>query len=142
MNFNKSGVFWGMLLIVGGVLALAQQMGYVDQLSPEVAMYSFAAISVVAFIMYALSGWREWGWLFPAGIFGGLAVTAALATNNVDNASVGSPLFFGLLVPFVAAYLTDRSHNWWALIPGGVMLFLAVTTLMVDSVGEIGRAHV
>jgi hypothetical protein len=68
-------------------------------------------------------------------VFGGLAVISALATNHVDSAAVGSPLFFGLLIPFVAAYLTDRTRNWWALIPGGVMLFLALTTLLVDTVG-------
>lgn len=66
---------------------------------------------------------------------GGLAVTIALAVNNVDNAAVGSPLFFGLLLPFAAAYFTDRTKNWWALIPGGVMLFLALVTLLVDNVG-------
>jgi hypothetical protein len=135
MNVNKSSLFWGMLLIIGGALALAQQMGYVDQLSPQVAMYSFAAVSLIALIMYAMSGWKEWGWLFPVGVFGGLAVTVALLESGVDNAAVGSALFFGLLIPFVAAYLTDRSRNWWALIPGGVMLFLALTTLLVDSAG-------
>ena len=135
MNTNKSSLFWGMLLIIGGVLALAQQMGYIDQLSPQVGMYSFAAVSLIALVMYALSGWKEWGWLFPVGIFGGLAVTTALAISNVDNAAIGSPLFFGLLIPFVAAYLTDRARNWWALIPGGVMLFLALTTLLVDLAG-------
>jgi hypothetical protein len=92
-------------------------------------------VSLLAFLSYALSGWKHWGWLFPAGVFGGLAVTVALATNNVDSAVVGSPLFFGLLIPFAAAYLTDRSHNWWALIPGGLMLFLVLTTLLVDSAG-------
>ena len=129
MNINKANVFWGVILVAGGGLALAQQMGYVDQLSPAVGIFSFTAISVAALIMYAMSGWKEWGWLFPAGVFGGLAV------NNVDSAVVGSPLFFGLLIPFVAAYLTDRAKNWWALIPGGVMLFLALTTLTVDSIG-------
>jgi hypothetical protein len=135
MKANKTSIFWGLLLIIGGALALAQQLGYVDQLSPQVAMYSFAAVSLVGFVMYALSGWREWGWLFPAGIFGGLTVTTALAIKNVDTAAVGSPLFFGLLIPFLAAYLMDRARNWWALIPGGVMLFLAMTTLLVDNVG-------
>jgi len=86
-------------------------------------------------LSYALSGWKQWGWLFPAGVFGGLAVTVVLATNNVDSAAVASPLFFGLLIPFVAAYLTDRTRNWWALIPGAVMLFLALVTLLVDSTG-------
>jgi hypothetical protein len=122
-------------LIGGGALALAQQMGYIDQPSEQVWMWIFAFVSLLAFLSYALSGWKHWGWLFPAGVFGGLAVTVALATNNVDSAVVGSPLFFGLLIPFAAAYLTDRSHNWWALIPGGLMLFLVLTTLLVDSAG-------
>ena len=135
MNVNKSSLFWGILLIGGGGLALAQQMGYIDQLSDTVWSVVFAFVSLVAFLSYALSGWKQWGWLFPAGVFGGLAVTIALATNNVDSAAVGSPLFFGLLIPFVAAYLTDRARNWWALIPGGMMLFLALTTLLVDSIG-------
>jgi hypothetical protein len=98
-------------------------------------MWIFMLASLAAFLSYALSGWKDWGWLFPAGIFGGLAVTIALATNDVNSAAVGSPLFLGLLIPFAAAYLTDHSKNWWALIPGGVMLFLAMTTLLVDNVG-------
>jgi hypothetical protein len=135
MKSNRSSLFWGILLVAGGGLALAQQMGYLDQFPDSAWMWVFGFVSLVSFISYALSGWKDWGWLFPAGVFGGLAVTIALATNNVDNAAVGSPLFFGLLLPFAAAYLTDRTKNWWALIPGGVMLFLAMTTLLVDNVG-------
>ena len=135
MKVNRSGLFWGILLIGGGVLALVQQMGYLDQLPDSVWMWVFGAISLVAFLSYALSGWKEWGWLFPAGVFGGLAVIIGLAVSGYDNAAIGSPLFFGLLIPFAAAYLTDRTRNWWALIPGGVMLFLAMTTLLVDNVG-------
>lgn len=135
MNVNKSSLFWGLLLILGGGLALAQQFGVLDQFSDSIWMWVFALISAGAFLSYALGGWTQWGLLFPAGVFGGLAVTIALATNNVDNSAVGSPLFFGLLIPFAAAYLTDRSKNWWALIPGGVMLFLALVTLLADNVG-------
>jgi hypothetical protein len=135
MNVNKSGLFWGVLLIGGGVLALADQLGYIENLSPTLWIFVFAAISLVGFLSYAMSGWTQWGWLFPTGVFGGLVVIIALATNHVNSAAVGSPLFFGLLIPFVAAYLTDRSRNWWALIPGGIMLFLALVTLLVDNVG-------
>jgi hypothetical protein len=135
MNVNKSGLFWGVLLIGGGLLALADQMGYINTFSPQVWIIVFAAISVLALVSYALSGWKQWGLLFPAGGFGGLAAIIALAEANVDSAAVASPLFFGLLIPFVVAYLSDRVHNWWALIPGGVMLFLALTTLLVDSTG-------
>jgi hypothetical protein len=135
MNVNKSGLFWGVLLIGGGLLALAEQMGYVDTFSPQMWIAIFAAISILALVSYALSGFKQWGLLFPAGVFGGLAMIIALSEANVDSAAVASPLFFGLFIPFLAAYLTDRTHNWWALIPGGVMLFLALVTLLVDSAG-------
>ena len=42
---NKSSLFWGMLLILGGVLALAQQMGYMNSITPQVGMYSFATVA-------------------------------------------------------------------------------------------------
>jgi hypothetical protein len=135
MKVNRSSLFWGILLIGGGALALAQQMGYLNQLPDSVWMWVFAFISIVAFLSYALSGFKEWGWLFPAGVFGGLAVTVGLAVAEFDNAAIGSPIFFGLLIPFAAAYLTDRTKNWWALIPGGIMLFLGMVTLLVDTVG-------
>ena len=135
MNMNKSSLFWGVLLIGGGALALAQQMGYIDQLPETIWMWIFALISLLGFLSYALSGWKQWGWLFPAGVFGGLALIVAFATSGYDNPAMASPLFFGLLIPFAAAYFTDRARNWWALIPGGVMLFLALVTLLVDNVG-------
>jgi hypothetical protein len=135
MNINRAGLFWGALLIGAGLLALAYQLGYIDMFSLQMWMVIFAGISLLGFISYALTGFKQWGWLFPAGIFGGLAVTLALLNAGVDNATVASSLFLGLMIPFAAAYLTDRTHNWWALIPGGVMLFLALTTLLVDSVG-------
>jgi len=135
MNINRSNLFWGILLIGAGGLALARQLGYMNQFSDSVWIWIFAFVSLMAFISYALSGWRHWGWLFPAGVFGGLAVTVALATNGVGTAAVGSPLFIGLLIPFAVAYLTNRTSNWWALIPGGIMLFLALVTLVVDTAG-------
>ena len=76
MNINRSGLFWGLLLIAAGAVALGQQMGYIDQFSePRIWMAIFGLVSLLAFLNHALSGWTQWGWLFPAGIFGGLAVT-------------------------------------------------------------------
>ena len=135
MNVNKSSLFWGILLIGGGGLALARQFGYLDQLPDSIWMWIFAFVSVVAFLAYALSGFREWGWLFPAGVFGGLAAVIGFAVSGYDNPAMASPLFFGLLIPFIAAYLANRQSNWWALIPGGIMLFLAMVLLLVDNVG-------
>ncbi|HSG41966.1 MAG TPA: hypothetical protein VLA72_02315 [Anaerolineales bacterium] len=135
MNLNKSNLFWGVLLIGGGGLALARQFGYLDQLPDSIWMWMFAFVSAMAFITYALSGFREWGWLFPFGVFGGLAAVIGFAVSGFDSPAMASPLFFGLLIPFAAAYLSDRTRHWWALIPGGIMLFLAMVLLLVDNVG-------
>ena len=135
MNVNKSNLFWGILLVGGGAIALAQQAGLITQPSGQVWTWIFALVSLLGLVSYALSGWKQWGWLFPTGVFGGLAVTAALSQMHLNDPAMSSPLFFGLLIPFAAAYLTDRTRNWWALIPGGVMLFLALTTLIVDRAG-------
>jgi hypothetical protein len=135
MNINRSGLFWGILLIGAGVLALARQFGYIENDSPMIWIAVFGVVSLLGLVSYALSGWKQWAWLFPVGVFGGLAAIIALAEANVDSAAVASPLFIGLILPFAAAYLTDRSRNWWALIPGGVMVFLALVTLLVDSAG-------
>jgi hypothetical protein len=136
MKVNRMGLFWGILLIGAGAIALGQQLGYIQQFTdPQFWIWVFAIISLAAVVEYALSGWKQWGWLFPAGAFGGVALVITLAINNVNSAAVASPIFFGMLIPFAAAYLTDRTRNWWALIPGGIMLFLALTMLMVDNVG-------
>ena len=135
MKVNRSSLFWGILLIGGGALALTQQMGYLDQMPDSVWVWIFGLVSFVGLVAYLVSGFKEWGWLFPFGIFGGLAITIGFAVSGYDNPAMASPLFFGLLIPFGAAYLLDRSKNWWALIPGGVMLFLALVTLLVDNVG-------
>src|SRR5512140_587699 len=99
MKNNLSGLFWCILLIGGGGLALAQQMGYLDQLPDSIWMWVFGFVSLVAFLSYALSGWKDWGWLFPAGVFGGLAAIIGFAVSGYDNPAMASPLFFGLLLP-------------------------------------------
>ncbi len=134
MKIRRASLLWGILLVGAGLVALAQQMGLMRPLPEQVWVWVFALISLIGFASYALSGWKEWGWLFPAGIFGGLAVMVGLLLAGIDNPAVSSALFIGLMLPFAAAYLQDRSGNWWALIPGGVMLFLTLVVLLVERV--------
>lgn len=134
MQMKRSSLLWGLLLVGAGLVALAQQMGLMRQLPDQVWAWVSALTSLLAFASYALSGWKEWGWLFPAGIFGGLAVILGLLVAGIDNAALTSALFIGLLIPFVAAYLTDRTRNWWALIPAAVMVFLTLVALLVERV--------
>ncbi len=135
MKISRSSLLWGILLVGAGLVAFAQQIGLMRQVPEQLWVWVFALISVVSFASYGLSGWKDWGWLFPTGIFGALTVMVGFLAAGIDNPAVASALFVGLLLPFAAAYLLDRSRNWWALIPGSVMVFLALTVLLVDRVG-------
>ena len=51
MQVNKSGLFWGLLLIILGGAALAQQFGYMDRLPDSAWMWVFALISLVGLVI-------------------------------------------------------------------------------------------
>lgn len=135
MGKKLSGIFWGVILIASGGIALAQTQGYLNNVKPGIWIGVFAGISILSLMLYFISGIRNWGMLFPAGIFGGLAFLLAMEVNNVDNPAMAAPLFFGIGAPFVVAYFLDRSKNWWALIPAGVMAFVAFVLLVVENMG-------
>jgi hypothetical protein len=130
-----SSIFWGLLLIAGGLLALAQNQGYLIDQQPMLWTGVFAAVSVLALVFYFLSGIQHWGILIPAGVFGGLALVTFQAGRGVENPAVAAPLFIGIGLPFVVAYFLNRAQNWWALIPAGVMAFLTYVLLVVETIG-------
>lgn len=130
MKYSES-LFWGLVLLGAGVFALAQRFGYLTPFMPQAGIAALAVVSLFALVIYFAKGRRHWGWLFPVGIFGGLALAGAMAVSGNNKPTAGTPLFVGLLIPFAAAYAIDRVRNWWALIPGGIILFLALTTLVV-----------
>ena len=58
MKVNRTGLFWGLLLIGAGILALVQQLGYFQQFTdPQFWIWVFALISLAAVVEYAMSGW-------------------------------------------------------------------------------------
>lgn len=142
MNRKLAGIFWGIVLIAGGAYALAQAMGYTISQDPRVWAFIFGSIAVISLIFYLLNGLRSWGWLFPVGIFGGLAFMMLLLQGGYEDPAMAASLFIGIGLPFVVAFIVDRVKNWWALIPTAVMAFLTAVVLLVDKVpGEwIGSA--
>lgn len=143
MKQKLASLFWGILLIAAGGIALAQTQGYLtNEVNPVLWITIFAAVSVISLVFYFISGVQNWAMLFPAGIFGALAFLILMAINDVDNPAMVAPLFVGIGLPFVAAYFTDRSKNWWALIPAGVMAFLVFVLLVAENLGSeiIGSA--
>ena len=134
MNKQFPGLFWGLTLLVAGALALAKTQGYLDTLSPAIWSIGFGIISILAMVIYFTSGVENWGMLFPACIFGALSLIVATA-EHVDSPAIAAPLFIAIGVPFVVAYFLDRTQNWWALIPAGVMGFLTFVLSSVETLG-------
>lgn len=133
MKINKWSLFWGILLIGFGVFALAQTMGYPVPQEPATWALIFGGISLLSLIFYLVEGFKAWGWLFPVGIFAALALLLVMDSKDVDSPAMVTPLFLFTALPFVVAYFIDRVRNWWALIPAGVLLFLGLMMLMVDT---------
>jgi hypothetical protein len=131
----------GILLLLAGGLVLAQNLGFIPEFTDNIWILVFAGLSVLFFGAYFASGLKNWPWLFPACILGGLALTVALAESGLENAMVAAPLMLGCALPFLGAYLVDRKRNWWALIPGWVLLVISLLLALVDSVpGELVAA--
>jgi hypothetical protein len=125
-------IYWALLLIAGGALGLADNLGLLDNFSALAWAGAFAAASALGLIVYLLGGIRNWGMLFPVGVFGGLAFLLALTDRGFDGSAIVAPLLIGLGLPFLAAYFLNR-ENWWAIIPAGVMAFLVMVMFFADS---------
>lgn len=140
---TKQNLLWGIFLVVAGGLLLLNTLGVIENLPPTVAAVLFGAASLLFFIIYFASGVQQWGWLFPAMIFGGLAVTIVLGESGVAGDTVGAFWLLCIGLPFWVVFALDRRTNWWAIIPGWVMIVLSAVVLLADRVaGETVGAMV
>jgi hypothetical protein len=143
MKAKNLNFVWAIVLICAGGIALAQNFGYLQDISWPWWTLVFGGLSLLFFTSYFISGIRNWGWLFPALIFAALAVMLPLGVSGFDSPLIGAPIFVAIAVPFLVAYLLDRRGNWWALIPAWVMLMLTGILVVVERVpGEVVGALV
>ncbi len=127
-------MIWGLALIMAGGLALAQTLYHFQPLSPALWALIFAGASLLFFLTYFIQGLAQWGWLFPACIFGSLSISMALVASGREDAWVGSLVLFGVGLPFMVRFIQGPRQNWWALIPAWIMLVLGVITVLADRV--------
>ncbi len=125
MTRIDSRIWWGVLLIVGGILFLLQNVGFFFLGNLVWAVLLGAA--GIAFLTVVLRNHQNWWAVIPGLILTYLAILMVLdlifpAFSN----DFGGPLFLAIIgAAFIIVYLINRA-NWWAIIPGGVMVSLAV----------------
>ena len=132
-------VLWGLLLIAGGALLLLQNFGVLR--GSLNLLWALLMGGAGLFFLYGFVGNRaNWWALIPGIILLDLSALIVLTEIFPRFADVwGGPLVLGGIgLSFWAVYLVRR-ENWWAIIPGGVLVTLAAVAGM-DSVFErVGR---
>lgn len=131
-------IILGLLLIVGGGLALAQTMGYLQNASDLFWGGVFLAAGL-AFLFLLFGG--HWWAAFPGFTLAALGVLILLP-ESLDGDLGGAVFLGGIALSFWYVYLTDRSGRWWAIIPGGVLTALSLLILASSYFEEYSGAIV
>ncbi len=125
-------LLWGVLLILGGVLFLLQNLGFF-----QIGDLFWALILGLAgafFLSVYGSNRLQWWALIPGFTLLSIAILIVLSLALPRFADIwgGSIVLGGIGLSFLAIFLIDR-RNWWAIIPAGVMLTLTIIA-GVDSI--------
>lgn len=133
MKKLSSNIIIGLLLILGGILFLFNNLGVfiVDAVWPF--LFGLAALPFLYIFVIDRGSW--WA-ILPASALVGLA---ALMFYDMlfpfpFLGDIGGALFLGSLgLGFFIIYLRTALREWWAIIPGGVLLTLT-SVIFVDSI--------
>jgi hypothetical protein len=119
----------GLLLILGGGLLLAQEIGLLANTS-DVFWGSVFLLGGAAFLyVYAMGQW--WG-AIP-----GMTLVGVAGAILLPEPWGGAAVLAGIGLAFWLVYLGDRQQRWWAIIPGGVMVTLSLVAGVADLVRGI-----
>lgn len=121
----QSRVLWGTLLILGGIVILLQNFGYIGL--GDLFWALLMGIAGVFFLSVFIQNREHWWALIPG--FTLLSIAVLIASSRLAprfaNVWGGSIVLAGIGASFLVIFLLDR-RNWWAIIPAGVMLTLTV----------------
>jgi hypothetical protein len=128
-------ILFGGLLIGVGILFLLQEFGLI----PDAWGLLWAVVFILAgaiFIYSYFTNRAHWWPLIPGLSLLGIGILIFL--DSVVNVSIGNwggaIVLGGIGLSFLLIFLFHR-ENWWAIIPGGVMITLAFVAGLEDTLG-------
>jgi hypothetical protein len=128
MKWLGSSLFWGLVLIVAGILFLLQTFRVI----PGGDIFAALALTAagVLFLSVFVGNRANWWALIPG------IILLSIAANIVVDAFLpgvahlsGAIILGGIGLSFAAVYLVNR-QNWWAIIPAGVMFTVAIMSVV------------
>jgi hypothetical protein len=133
MKLEKGNFIWGILLILLGAFALAQGSDWFSEWETMAVVGLLALLGAIALAGYIVNGWRRWALLIPAmGLLGSALLLWLVEEANVEGEIAGGLFMTMISVPFWIAFLSERQRNWWALIPGWVLLAIGLVLTLAD----------
>jgi hypothetical protein len=138
---EKSGGWWALQVVLGALVLAAGVLLLLDTVFPDDVpglVWSVLLVGGAAAFGFAFFSYPSWWWAaIPAGALLG---AAAAPVMELDPAGSGQwtevPFLSALSLGFWAVYLKDH-RRWWAIIPGGVLLTLAVVSGATEAVGGV-----
>ena len=130
MKILSSRIFWGLVLVIGGVLLLLDTFGVIE--GGAIFWTIISAFVAILFLSFYATNPEHWWALIPGTIF--LSISAVIGLNeylpgfNERNLS-GTIILSGISLSFFLVYLAEHS-NWWSIIPGGVIATIALVSYM------------
>jgi hypothetical protein len=126
MRRGNVRIVFSLLMIGAGVLFLLQNLGFLRDAGGLFWALAFA-VAGGAFLYVYLSDRTHWWTLIPGLTLLGIGEIIAVSTFLPQYEDIlGAPVFMGFIsLSFWIIYLTNR-ENWWAVIPGGVLLSIAI----------------
>jgi hypothetical protein len=129
----RSSTVWGVLLLLAGVVLLLDAFGLVA--GSELFWTGVFAVAAAVFVALFVTARERWWAAIPAGGLAGLAAVTAWE-GVAGGEEVGGALFLGFSAAGFWAVYARSPHRWWAVIPGGAGLTLALVAALFGAVGE------
>lgn len=126
----------GALLLIGaGLIFLLDNLGLAPGWQPLLWSLLLLGGGILFLLAFAMERSRWWLLIVGFALLGAGASALLNQFLHLPGDVAGAAFFASLAVGFGGVYLVQRHHNWWALIPGGVMGILAAVTLLSAAVG-------
>lgn len=136
MKILASRVFWGLVLIVGGILFLLQNVGVFQ--GSDLFWGACLGLAGALFIGFFVGDRQQWWALIPGMILlatGSLILLTSFVPGFNDSLG-GLIILGGIGLGFLFVYLANRS-NWWALIPAGALITIGIVAGLDQVVSDV-----
>jgi hypothetical protein len=137
LKLLESRIFWGVVLIIGGVLFLLQSL-FGIQLGGLFWSIVFV-LGGLFFLSVFFANRANWWAIIPG--FTLIGISATIVTGELFPSlagTLGGSFVLGAIgLSFLVIYLLNREF-WWAIIPSGVLLTLAIVISLESLLTDTG----